>query len=343
MIKVGIVGGTGYTGVELLRLLASHPSTELVAITSRSEKGKPVSALFPNLRGIVDMPFTEPTVANLKDCDVVFFATPHGVAQNLVPEILAAGIRVVDLSADFRIRDIDIWEKWYTQKHAAPQLVSQAVYGLPEFNRDEIADANLVACAGCYPTSVQLGLKPLLEAGAIDVSDIIANSASGVSGAGKQANVATLLSEAGDNFKAYGASGHRHQPEIEQGLADMAGEPVGLTFVPHLLPIIRGIHTTLYVDLKQQDTDVQSLFEAHYANEPFVDVLEPNSYPETRTVRGSNQCRIAIHRPGNGKKVVILVVEDNLTKGASGQALQCMNIMFGLDEDAGLTMPALMP
>jgi N-acetyl-gamma-glutamyl-phosphate reductase len=343
VIKVGIVGGTGYTGVELLRLLASHPSTELVAITSRSEKGKPVSALFPNLRGIVDMPFTEPTVANLKDCDVVFFATPHGVAQNLVPEILAAGIRVVDLSADFRIRDIDIWEKWYTQKHEAPQLVSQAVYGLPEFNRDEIADANLVACAGCYPTSVQLGLKPLLEAGAIDVSDIIANSASGVSGAGKQANVATLLSEAGDNFKAYGASGHRHQPEIEQGLADMAGEPVGLTFVPHLLPIIRGIHTTLYVDLKQQDTDVQSLFEAHYANEPFVDVLEPNSYPETRTVRGSNQCRIAIHRPGNGKKVVILVVEDNLTKGASGQALQCMNIMFGLDEDAGLTMPALMP
>ena len=343
MIKVGIVGGTGYTGVELLRLLASHPSTELVAITSRSEKGKPVSALFPNLRGIVDMPFTEPTVANLKDCDVVFFATPHGVAQNLVPEILAAGIRVVDLSADFRIRDIDIWEKWYAQKHAAPQLVSQAVYGLPEFNRDEIADANLVACAGCYPTSVQLGLKPLLEAGAIDVSDIIANSASGLSGAGKQANVATLLSEAGDNFKAYGASGHRHQPEIEQGLADMAGEPVGLTFVPHLLPIIRGIHTTLYVDLKQQDTDVQSLFEAHYANEPFVDVLEPNSYPETRTVRGSNQCRIAIHRPGNGKKVVILVVEDNLTKGASGQALQCMNIMFGLDEDAGLTMPALMP
>ena len=343
MIKVGIVGGTGYTGVELLRLLASHPSTELVAITSRSEKGKPVSALFPNLRGIVDMPFTEPTVANLQDCDVVFFATPHGVAQNLVPEILAAGIRVVDLSADFRIRDIDIWEKWYAQKHAAPQLVSQAVYGLPEFNRDGIAEANLVACAGCYPTSVQLGLKPLLEAGAIDVSDIIANSASGVSGAGKQANVATLLSEAGDNFKAYGASGHRHQPEIEQGLADMAGEPVGLTFVPHLLPIIRGIHTTLYVDLNQQDTDVQGLFEAHYANEPFVDVLEPNSYPETRTVRGSNQCRIAIHRPGNGKKVVILVVEDNLTKGASGQALQCMNIMFGLDEDAGLTMPALMP
>ena len=342
MIKVGIVGGTGYTGVELLRLLASHPNAELTAITSRSEKGKPVSALFPNLRGIVDLVFTEPTVANLKGCDVVFFATPHGVAQSFVPEILAADIRVIDLSADFRIRDIDIWEKWYGQQHAAPNLVADAVYGLPEFNRSNIATANLVACPGCYPTSVQLGLKPLLENGAINVSNIIANSASGVSGAGKQANVANLLSEISDSFKAYGASGHRHQPEIEQGLADMAGEPVGLTFVPHLLPIIRGIHTTLYVDLKQ-DIDVQALFEQHYANEPFVDVLEPNSYPETRTVRGSNSCRIALHRPGNGNKLVILVVEDNLTKGASGQAVQCMNIMFGLNETAGLSMPALMP
>ena len=342
MIKVGIVGGTGYTGVELLRLLAGHPNTELVAITSRSEKGKPVSALFPNLRGIVDLAFSEPELDNLKHCDVVFFATPHGVAQNLVPEILAAGIRVIDLSADFRIRDIDVWEKWYAQAHAAPELAAEAVYGLPEFNRAHIADAKLIACPGCYPTSVQLGLKPLLEADAIDLSDIIANSASGVSGAGKQANVATLLSEAGDNFKAYGASGHRHQPEIEQGLADMAGKPVGLTFVPHLLPIIRGIHTTLYVDLKQ-DLDVQALYEQHYANEPFVDVLEPNSYPETRTVRGSNSCRIALHRPGNGNKLVILVVEDNLTKGASGQAVQCMNIMFGEDENAGLNMPALMP
>jgi N-acetyl-gamma-glutamyl-phosphate reductase len=342
VIKVGIVGGTGYTGVELLRLLAGHPNAELTAITSRSEKGKPVSALFPNLRGIVELVFSEPTIANLKDCDVVFFATPHGVAQGLVPEILAAGIRVIDLSADFRIRDIDIWEKWYAQEHAAPDLVAQAVYGLPEFNRSAIKAAKLIACPGCYPTSVQLGLKPLLESGAIDVSDIIANSASGVSGAGKQANIANLLSEISDSFKAYGASGHRHQPEIEQGLADMAGEPVGLTFVPHLLPIIRGIHSTLYVDLKQ-DIDVQALFEQHYASEPFVDVLEPDSYPETRTVRGSNTCRIALHRPGNGTKLVILVVEDNLTKGASGQAIQCMNIMFSLDETAGLTMPALMP
>lgn len=342
MIKVGIVGGTGYTGVELLRLLAGHPNVELTAITSRSEKGKPVSALFPNLRGIVELVFTEPTVANLKDCDVVFFATPHGVAQSLVPEILAAGIRVIDLSADFRIRDIDIWQKWYAQEHAAPNLVADAVYGLPEFNRSDIKDAKLIACPGCYPTSVQLGLKPLLECGAIDVSDIIANSASGVSGAGKQANVANLLSEISDSFKAYGASGHRHQPEIEQGLADMAGEPVGLTFVPHILPIIRGIHTTLYVDLKQ-DVDVQALYEQHYASEPFVDVLEPNSYPETRTVRGSNFCRIALHRPANGNKLVILVVEDNLTKGASGQAIQCMNIMFSIEETAGLSLPALMP
>jgi len=343
VIKVGIVGGTGYTGVELLRLLAGHPDAELVAITSRSEQGKPVSALFPNLRGIVDLVFTEPELANLKACDVVFFATPHGVAQNLVPEILAAGIRVIDLSADFRIRDIAVWEKWYAQAHGAPEWVAKAVYGLPEFNRADIANAKLVACPGCYPTSVQLGLKPLLEAGCIDLSDIIANSASGVSGAGRQANVANLLSEIGDSFKAYGASGHRHQPEIEQGLADMAGEPVGLTFVPHLLPIIRGIHTTLYANLVSQDMDVQALYEAHYKDEPFVDVLASNSYPETRTVRGSNSCRIALHRPGNGKKLVILVVEDNLTKGASGQAVQCLNIMYHLDESTGLAMPALMP
>jgi len=343
VIKVGIVGGTGYTGVELLRLLAGHPNAELVAITSRSEKGKPVANLFANLRGIVDLAFSEPDMENLKNCDVVFFATPHGVAQNLVPEILAAGIRVIDLSADFRIRDLALWEHWYAQTHKAPELVAEAVYGLPEFNRSAIAEAKLVACPGCYPTSVQLGLMPLLEAGHVDVGDLIANSASGVSGAGRQASVANLLSEVSDSFKAYAASGHRHQPEIEQGLADIAGTAVGLTFVPHLLPINRGIHTTLYANLLADDIDVQALYEQRYQDEPFVDVLPAGSYPETRSVRGSNYCRIAIHRPGGGRKVVILVVEDNLTKGASGQALQCMNIMYNLDECAGLSMPALMP
>jgi N-acetyl-gamma-glutamyl-phosphate reductase len=343
VIKVGIVGATGYTGVELLRLLAGHPDIEIKAITSRSEVGVPVASLFPNLRGIVDLTFCLPDLKNLKTCDVVFFATPHGVAQSLIPSLLQAGIKIIDLSADFRIRDISLWEQWYGQRHAAPELIAEAVYGLPEVNRDMIRDAKLVACPGCYPTSIQLGLLPLLESGCIATDDIIANAASGVTGAGRQANVANLLTEVSDSYKAYGASGHRHQPEIEQGLADIAGAPVGITFVPHLLPINRGIHSTLYASLTNIETDVQVLFEQRYRDEPFVDVLPPGSHPETRSVRGSNYCRIAIHRPDNGRRLIILVVEDNLTKGASGQALQCMNIMFGLNETTGIAMPAVLP
>lgn len=343
MIKVGIVGGTGYTGAELLRLLARHPNVEIVAITSRSEVGVPVATLFPNLRGIVDLTFCQPDLKNLKNCDVVFFATPHGVAQELVPTVLDANIRVIDLSADFRIRDIQLWEQWYGQSHLAPNWVSETVYGLPEVNRQSIKDARLIACPGCYPTSIQLGLLPLLEAGCITTDDIIANAASGVSGAGRQASVSNLLTEVSDSFKAYGASGHRHQPEIEQGLADIADAPVGITFVPHLLPINRGIHSTIYTTLTDTQIDVQALYEQRYQDEPFVDVLPAGSYPETRSVRGSNYCRIAIHRPSNGRRLVILVVVDNLTKGASGQAIQCMNIMFGFAERVGIEMPGVLP
>lgn len=343
MIKVGIIGGTGYTGAELLRLLTGHPNVEIAAVTSRSNQGELVSDIYPNLRGIVDVPFVTPELNNLSGCDVVFFATPHGVAQSSVPSFLAAGIKVIDLSADFRLRDQSVWEKWYGQPHQASDMLPRAVYGLPEVNREAIVDADLVACAGCYPTSIQLGLLPLLRQGCIDSSDIIANSASGVSGAGRQANISTLLSEASDSFKAYGASGHRHQPEIEQGLEDIAGHSVGLTFVPHLLPIIRGIHTTIYANLVDLNVDIQELYEHHFKNEPFIDVLPAGSHPETRTVRGSNYCRIAVHRPNNGRKVIILVVEDNLTKGASGQAIQCMNLMFGLPETLGLMMPGLLP
>ena len=343
MIKVGIIGGTGYTGAELLRLLTGHPNVEIAAVTSRSNQGELVSDIYPNLRGIVDVPFVTPELNNLSGCDVVFFATPHGVAQSSVPSFLAAGIKVIDLSADFRLRDQSVWEKWYGQPHQASDMLPRAVYGLPEVNREAIVDAALVACAGCYPTSIQLGLLPLLRQGCIDSSDIIANSASGVSGAGRQANISTLLSEASDSFKAYGASGHRHQPEIEQGLEDIAGHSVGLTFVPHLLPIIRGIHTTIYANLVDLNVDIQELYEHHFKNEPFIDVLPAGSHPETRTVRGSNYCRIAVHRPNDGRKVIILVVEDNLTKGASGQAIQCMNLMFGLSETLGLMMPGLLP
>ena len=343
VLNVGIVGATGYTGAELLRLLAGHPNAKVTLITSRTQAGVPVADLYPSLRGVVDLCFSEPDVDSLASCDLVFFATPHGVAQSTVPAILATGTKVIDLSADFRIRDIPLWEQWYGQPHAAPDWVSKAVYGLPEYNRSAIQSADLVACPGCYPTSVQLGLMPLLKAGCVDTADLVANAASGVSGAGRQASVANLHPEVSDSFKAYAASGHRHLPEIEQGLADMAGSNVGLTFVPHLLPINRGIHTTLYANLTDSQVDVQALYEKCYASEPFVDVLPAGSHPETRSVRGSNVCRIAVHRPGNGNKVVVLVVEDNLTKGASGQAVQCMNIMFALPENAGLTMPGLVP
>ena len=343
MIKVGIVGGTGYTGVELLRLLAVHPHVEVVAITSRGEAGRPVADLFPNLRGHFDLCFSDPTAGELDQCNVVFFATPHGVAQSTVPALLEKGIKVIDLSADFRIRDIAVWEKWYNQPHACPELVDEAVYGLPETNREAIKAARLIACPGCYPTSVQLGFKPLLEKGLVNLDDLIANAASGVSGAGRQANVANLLTEVSDSFKAYGVSGHRHLPEIEQGLVDIAGETVNLTFVPHLLPIIRGIHSTLYATLKDQDVDLQQVFEDCFKDEPFVDVMPAGSHPQTRSVKGSNTCRISVFRPQGGDKVVVLVVEDNLVKGASGQAIQNMNIMFDLPETSGLEAPALLP
>ena len=343
MIKVGIVGGTGYTGVELLRLLASHPQAEVVLITSRAESGRRVDDLFPNLRGHYDLAFSDPDVAQLADCDLVFFATPHNVAMNLVPALLDAGTRVIDLSADYRLCDAELWSQWYGEPHASPELLDQAVYGLPERHREAISQAQLVACPGCYPTSVQLGFIPLLEAGLVDVNHLIASSASGVSGAGRQAKVDNLLSEVSDSYKAYGVSGHRHLPEIEQGLADVAGTSVQLTFVPHLLPMIRGIHSTLYATLTAPADDLQALYESRYQSEPFVDVLPRGHYPQTRTVRGSNRCQISVEQPQGRDTVVVMVTEDNLVKGASGQAIQNMNLMLGLPETMGLQQVGLLP
>jgi N-acetyl-gamma-glutamyl-phosphate reductase len=329
--------------VELLRLLAAHPNVELTVITSRGEKGVKVSQLFPNLRGRVDLAFVEPDDAVLKGCDVVFFATPNGTAMQSAPALLEAGVKVIDLAADFRLRQADEWEQWYGMPHACPELLAEAVYGLTEVNRQAIETARLVANPGCYPTAVQLGFLPLLEAGVIDRQSLIADAKSGVSGAGRKAEVGILLCEAGDNFKAYNVPAHRHLPEICQGLMAVAGQPVGLVFVPHLTPMIRGIHATLYATLVDPDVDLQTLFEKRYTVEPFVDVLPPKSHPETRSVRGANQCRLAVHRPQNGKTVVVLSVIDNLVKGAAGQAVQNMNLMFGLPETAGLEGIALLP
>lgn len=342
MIKAGIVGGTGYTGVELLRLLAAHPQVALQVITSRSEAGMPVADMFTNLRDKVDLCFSEPSVDELSQCDVVFFATPHGVAMKSAGELLDNGVKVIDLGADFRIKDIPEWEKWYGMQHTTPELVAEAVYGLPEVNRGAIKQARLIACPGCYPTAVQLGFMPLLEQKLVDVEHLIADAKSGVSGAGRKASVGTLLCEASESMKAYAVSGHRHLPEIRQGLVQMANGQVGVTFVPHLTPMIRGIHATLYATLTS-DADMQSLYEQRYESEPFVDVMPAGAHPETRSVKGANQCRIAIHRPQGGNTVVILSVIDNLVKGAAGQAVQNMNIQFDLDESAGLETIALLP
>jgi N-acetyl-gamma-glutamyl-phosphate reductase len=343
MIRIGIVGATGYTGSELLRLLARHPGAQVVAITSRGAAGTAVADLFPHLRGRVELRFREPDTAALIECDLVFFATPNGTAMTMVPGLLARGVKVIDLAADFRLKDPAVWERWYGMPHACPDLLAEAVYGLPELNREQIRTACLVANPGCYPTATTLGLLPLLEAGVIDPSWLIADAKSGVSGAGRKAEVGILMAEVGESFKAYAVAGHRHQPEILQNLAAAARGPLGLTFVPHLLPMIRGIEATLYARLTERQCDLQRLFEARYAGESFVDIMPPCSHPETRSVRGTNVCRIAVAEPLGDGVVVVQSVIDNLVKGAAGQALQNMNLMFGYAEATGLDDLALLP
>ena len=347
-IRVGIVGGTGYTGVELLRLLVRHPAARIASITSRGEAGTRVDALFPSLRGHVDLRFVEPSAKSASGCDVVFFATPHGVAMSQARELVGAGIRVIDLAADFRLRDPALFERWYRMPHACPELLDEAVYGLPETGRAALRRARVAGMPGCYPTSVQLGLLPLLELeraqpGSIDASTLVADSKSGASGAGRKGEVGLIFSEVADNFKPYGLEGHRHHPEIVQQLEHALGGRIGFTFVPHLLPTVRGILSTLYVRLKSAvGVDLQRHFEQRYAQEPFVDVMPAGSAPETRSVRGSNIARIALHRPAEDLLVVFVAI-DNLVKGAAGQAVQAMNIMFGRPETEGLAGVPLLP
>jgi N-acetyl-gamma-glutamyl-phosphate reductase len=342
-IKIGIIGGTGYTGVELLRLLAGHPVAKVVCITSRSEDGRQVSDLYPSLRGHYDLVYQAPTSTLFDDCDVVFAATPNGVAMKYAQDLYDKGIRLIDFSADFRINDEAIWSRWYGLQHACPNLLARAVYGLPEVNRSQIRDARLLANPGCYPTAVQLGYMPLLKNDLVETDTLIADCKSGVSGAGRKAAIGGLFSEVSESVKAYAASGHRHQPEIRQGLQRMTDSPVNLVFVPHLMPMIRGIHATLYARLKRSDIDLQAVFEQAYEDEPFVDVMPAGSHPDTRSVRGTNMCRIAVYHLKESNQALVLSVEDNVVKGAAGQAIQNMNIMMGIDETWGLNLPALVP
>jgi N-acetyl-gamma-glutamyl-phosphate reductase len=351
-LKVGIVGGTGYTGVELLRLLSIHPNVKLTAITSRGEAGLPVADMFPSLRGYVDVAFSDPATVDLSACDVVFFATPHGVAMSQTPALLKANVKIIDLAADFRLQDTAVFEKWYKMAHSCADVLKNAVYGIPELNRAHIKNASVIGNPGCYPTTVLLGLAPLLELGLIDFSvPIIADAKSGVSGAGRKAEVATLFAEASDTMKAYGIAGHRHHPEIHAQITQLAGASeapdakVTLIFTPHLVPMIRGMLSTIYVKLsaKASKVDLQALFEKRYENEQFVDVLPAGNMPETRSVRGSNQLRIALQSHADSDYLTIVVVQDNLVKGAAGQAVQNMNIMFDLAENTGLLVVPLLP
>lgn len=348
VITVGIVGGTGYTGVELLRLLLRHPNAQVTVLTSRTEAGRRVDDMFPSLRGHTDLCYSDLNIEQLKQCDVVFFATPHGVAMKHAADLVAANTKIIDLAADFRLQDLAQFEKWYGLQHACPDLLKNAVYGLSELNREKIKHAQVIGNPGCYPTTVQLGLAPVLKtAGLIQPDSIIVDAKSGVSGAGRKASLGGIYSENADNFKAYGVAGHRHHPEIVEALEHIAGQKGvfdHLVFVPHLVPMIRGMLSTIYVDLTEAGVtaDLQSLYEDFYANEHFIDVMPAGSSPETRSVRGANQLRIALYRP-QPKKLIIVVVQDNLVKGAAGQAVQNMNLMFNFSEVAGLDGIGLLP
>ncbi len=349
MISVGIVGGTGYTGVELLRILLRHPKAQVRVLTSRTEAGKPVADMFPNLRGHTDLQFSDLNIDALKECDVVFFATPHGVAMQHAKDLIAVGTKVIDLASDFRLQNLEQFEKWYGMEHACPDVLKDSIYGLTELNREKIKQAQVIGNPGCYPTTVQLGLAPLLKSAQalIETKNIIIDAKSGVSGAGRKASLGMIYSENADNFKAYGVAGHRHHPEIVEALENIAGKKdvfEGLLFVPHLVPMIRGMLSTIYVDLTEagKQTDLQALYENFYANEKFVDVMPANSSPETRSVRGANELRIALYKP-QPNKLIILAAQDNLVKGASGQAVQNMNLMFGFNEDEGLQGIGLLP
>lgn len=356
MIKVAIVGGTGYTGVELIRLLSRHPHAKIQCLTSRTEAGKRVDELFPNLRGVSDLVFSDLDEQKLAECDVVFFATPHGVAMQHAKFLIENNTKIIDLASDFRLQDLAEFEKWYKLQHTCPELLNQAVYGLPEVLREKIKTAKIIGNPGCYPTTALLGLTPLIHAQnaqgqALIDPYIVIDAKSGISGAGRQARMNIIFSETSDNFSAYGVAGHRHIAEIEQGIEQFFTkdnknvQQHQIRFVPHLVPMIRGMFSTIHIRLTDnaKNLDLQQLYNDFYQNEPFVDVLPKGLLPDTRSVRASNRLRIAIQTFDDSNMATILVVQDNLVKGASGQAVQNMNIMFGLDEIAGLDIVPVVP
>lgn len=347
MVKVAIAGATGYTGLELLRLLLKHPEVEIVALTSEASEGKRISDVFPSLRGFCDLPLAGLGAKIAATCDVLFLCLPHTAAISLMPDFLKEPCKVIDLSADFRIKDAAVFEKWYHVPHAQPALIPQAVYGLPELHRARIKTARLIANPGCYPTSVILALAPLLTKGSswVDFTSIIADSKSGVSGAGRKTNLTTQFAECNEGVSAYGLGTHRHTPEIEQELSVLANQQINISFSPHLIPMTRGILSTVYINLKRETTagELLDAYRQYYRNEPFVRILDEGSYANTHQVTGSNYCDIGMQVDTRNKRVIITSAIDNLVKGASGQAVQNMNIMLGFDERVALDNPPIFP
>lgn len=346
MIKVGIVGATGYTGAELVRILSRHQGVELVALTSRSYAGQPYYQAYPHLYQYTDLVCSELDISQLaKETDVVFTALPHGHSMDIAVAMLRNGKKVVDLGADFRLDDHTKYQQWYNVEHTAPELLQQGVYGLTEINRANIAQSDLVANPGCYPTTAILGLAPLLKHHLIDHQNIIIDSKSGVSGAGRSLSLKAHYCEANDNLQAYGVTTHRHTPEIEQELSKLAAGEVVVNFTPHLIPMTRGMLSTIYVNLQQEMTteQLQQLYKEFYHDDYFVRLLPAGMLPQTKGVAGSNFCDLALVPDQRTGRLIILVAIDNLVKGAAGQAVQNMNVMFGLDEKTGLDMPALYP
>lgn len=345
MTKISIAGATGYTGLELLRILSKHPQAELVSLTSESYAGKNIREVFPSLAGSVNHELVRMTPKIAEECDILFLALPHTVAMSQVPKFLKQACRIIDLSADFRLQSAEAFEQWYNTPHESPGTLPQAVYGLPELHREEIRGAKLVANPGCYPTSIILALAPLVKSDWVDMKSIIADSKSGVSGAGRKASLSTHFCESNEGVSAYNLATHRHTPEVEQELSGLAGKEIQITFSPHLIPMTRGILSTVYLNLSQ-DVICQELIDHYgefYKEEPFVRILEPGVFANTHFVAGSNYCDIGIQIDPRNRRVILTSAIDNLMKGASGQAVQNLNILLGIDEKTGLDFPAIFP
>ena len=345
MAKIGIAGASGYTGVELLRLLTNHPKAEIVFLTSETYQGQPVTEVFPSLGGFANIKFSSLEFVSGDDCDIIFLALPHTTSMNKVPGFLKKNAKVIDLSADYRLKDPAIFEEWYAVPHQQPELLKEAVYGLPEIHREAIMSAQLVANPGCYPTSITLGLAPLITENWVDLSCIVADSKSGTSGAGRKASLKTQFSEANEGVSAYQIAAHRHTPEIEQELSALANTGVQVSFSPHLIPMTRGMLSTVYINLKK-DMSVEDLvehFQRFYKEEPFVRILPPGKYANTRFTAASNFCDIGVQVDRRNRRTIVTSAIDNLIKGASGQAIQNMNLMLGISETSGLNFPGVFP